>query len=431
MDQDGVTDIVTNDLRGDIKIFYGGHDGQGNGNYLSTQTGICDANRYTRQQNHMQTVKRLGVKLRDDWLVTDQSLVHRKNMQLPDATTGDTEDVTGFDPDAPVQNTNESAYVGTDALSNAQSFNANISAYTATSSKDNAYVQNPTTDVPYYENSMTADQVMYLPISQLSGAAGSGDGVSIYKQYTDLNGGILLNNDKVLITTTILSLRNNNRLTYLDKLSGPRKIQKNENNEITSLLVTGTNANIIHAMTINQNIGSDYQLMLDNIILQSNETVSFSYVVSYQQPVLSTISVQDEDLSDQGKPLDGYPDIAIQTSDPCIKTRRVERNTHQSSQQFKAHQEVTDDIQQTANDYISGATADEQTQMNTTLQNISTTQPSNIQSLPGMSSLLENRSLKDLFTNGGMNINLNTNFIDQATAGVSKKIDEGLKGLCQ
>jgi hypothetical protein len=67
--------------------------------------------------------------------------------------------------------------------------------------------------------------------------------------------------------------------------------------------------------------------------------------------------------------------------------------------------------------------------MTDSFQQISDT--TDVSSTPGLSSILENRSIRNMFTNGGANINLNMNFIDSMTAGVSKKIDEGLKGLCQ
>jgi hypothetical protein len=67
--------------------------------------------------------------------------------------------------------------------------------------------------VPSYET-LTKDQIKYLPISKLSG-----DNVSVYKQFEDLNGGVLRENDQVKITIHILSLANNQKITYLEKLS--------------------------------------------------------------------------------------------------------------------------------------------------------------------------------------------------------------------
>jgi hypothetical protein len=105
-------------------------------------------------------------------------------MQTPSDSTGDTEEVASFDADTPATNANGSDFSKDDALNAAQDLATNNDSYTTIAAKDLEYVSNPTSKVPAYESSMTADQVMFLPISKLS----SGDAVSIYKQYTDLNG---------------------------------------------------------------------------------------------------------------------------------------------------------------------------------------------------------------------------------------------------
>ena len=320
MNQDGNIDIVTNDLAGDVKIFYGGKDSQGNGYYISTQKGVCDDGRYTRQQNNYQTVKRFGLQINSDRYITDDSLVHRKNMPLPDESSNDTE--------APENDTNISdpalgGYGKADALAAAKNFVSNTANYTVVGAKDLSYVDNPLDKVPSYET-LAADQIKYLPTSKLSG-----ENVSVYKQYEDINGGILLDGDQVKITTTILSLANNQKITYLDQLKGPREIKKDPDGKILSFLLTGDHTNGIQT---SRDVGPDYQLMLDNIVLNANQSVQMSYIVNYQRPELTKIKVEDKDLSSLGKPLDGYPDIIVQTSDPCIKSQWISRNTHNQNQ---------------------------------------------------------------------------------------------------
>jgi len=68
--------------------------------------------------------------------------------------------------------------------------------------------------------------------------------------------------------------------------------------------------------------------MLDNIVLQNNQSIAFSYIVNYKQPALTKIKIQDMDLSSMNKPLDGYPDIVAQTTDACLKSQWISRNTH-------------------------------------------------------------------------------------------------------
>lgn len=212
MDQDGNMDIVTNDIAGDVKIFYGGKDSHGDGYYISTLTGICDDNRFDRQENNYQTVKSFGLRIQSDRLITDESLVHYKGMEVPDdQDVSDTENPENdTEIDSPAVNENGSAFDKDQAMAAASNFVSNTADYTIVGAKDLSYVDNPTQKVPAYET-LQASKVMFLPISKLSG-----EKLSIYKQYTDIDGGTLQDNDLVRITTTILSLQDNNKITYLD-----------------------------------------------------------------------------------------------------------------------------------------------------------------------------------------------------------------------
>lgn len=209
MDKDGNLDIVTNDIAGDVKIFYGGKDSHGDGYYISTLTSVCDDGRYTRQQNNQQTVKRFGLQINPDRYITDDSLVHRKNMPLPDESTTDTENPEN---NSTIADGAPSGYGKDQALASAKDFVSNTANYTVVGAKDLSYVDNPLDKVPSYET-LAANQIKYLPISKLTG-----ENVSVYKQYEDLNGGILLEGDQVKVTTTILSLANNQKISYLDQI---------------------------------------------------------------------------------------------------------------------------------------------------------------------------------------------------------------------
>jgi hypothetical protein len=83
MDDDGNIDIITNDDRNDIKIFYGGADKDDNGNYLSTLTYTCDNEWYERQKNSTQTVRSLGMEVDEDLYIQNQSLVRREGLAMP------------------------------------------------------------------------------------------------------------------------------------------------------------------------------------------------------------------------------------------------------------------------------------------------------------------------------------------------------------
>jgi hypothetical protein len=72
--------------------------------------------------------------------------------------------------------------------------------------------------------------------------------------------------------------------------------------------------------------------MLDNIVLQNNQSLSISYPVTYKQGTLTQIKVEDEATTAPVHNKDGYPDISIMSTDPCLKARHIARNTKSSSE---------------------------------------------------------------------------------------------------
>lgn len=57
MDLDGKIDIVTLDIKGYLKIFYG-HGNQKEHSYLSQEVYGCDEKRYERQEKHHKLIKK-------------------------------------------------------------------------------------------------------------------------------------------------------------------------------------------------------------------------------------------------------------------------------------------------------------------------------------------------------------------------------------
>ena len=91
---------------------------------------------------------------------------------------------------------------------------------------------------------------------------------------------------------------------------------------------------------------------MDNIQLDSGESLSFSYKVKYQaQKSALSIDVQDEDLLKENKYKDGYPDIAISSTDACQKNRWMFFNDTAGNK--RAYEQVYDDIQTEMNAYNS------------------------------------------------------------------------------
>lgn len=53
-----------------------------------------------------------------------------------------------------------------------------------------------------------------MPINKLD----KEHGISVYKKFVDINGGILKDNDEVAVEVTIQSLKPNNKLTYMEQM---------------------------------------------------------------------------------------------------------------------------------------------------------------------------------------------------------------------
>jgi len=95
-----------------------------------------------------------------------------------------------------------------------------------------------------------------------------------------------------------------------------------------------------------------YQFVIDNIQLNSGESLSFSYKVNYQaQKQAVTIDIQDTDLLKENKQKDGYPDIAINSTDSCQKNRWIFFNDRTGTK--KTYEQIYDDIQAEINNYNS------------------------------------------------------------------------------
>jgi len=113
--------------------------------------------------------------------------------------------------EVPEEDTDTSSYNREQVMSQVTDFNQNLNGYIVESAKQLSYESNPLTTSPAYETT-AAENIYYLPISQ------NNDAVSVYKEYSDINGKTLRNNDKVVIQTTIVSKKDNNKVTYIDLL---------------------------------------------------------------------------------------------------------------------------------------------------------------------------------------------------------------------
>ena len=91
---------------------------------------------------------------------------------------------------------------------------------------------------------------------------------------------------------------------------------------------------------------------MDNIQLDSGESLSFSYKVKYQQSTATTkIDIQDQDLLTMNKRRDTFPGIIINAMDACVKSRWILFNEKIGDK--KTYEQVYDDIQKEMDDYNS------------------------------------------------------------------------------
>lgn len=423
MDKDGTLDIVSNDTFGDIKIFYGGSTSKW-ANYISSVTGVCDSNRYTRQKDKYKIIKRFGIKINTNRYVQDNSLIHWKGVVAP--TEGVTEEKDIDVPDTSTIPWNltkaQQKAIKKSAMNDVKTMVANTDTYVAAGATQLAYTDNPLATSHIYES---ADQISYLPINETN------DAVSVYKEYSDINGWVLRQGDEVVIKTTIISKKSNNKLTYIDQLQWPRAVAKDTTNKISSLLFTTTNT---WGVNIDRNGPEGYQFVIDNIQLSSWEALSFSYKVIYQNKQFVTIDVQDTDLIKSKKYKDTYPDITTTSTDSCQKNRWIFFNEKIGTK--RTYEQIYDDIQTEINNYNSWAKAIQEKTINNVLDKLTDIDSlDSVATLPGMDNL-ESRTAKNILSSlvapGGIGgtVGVLNNFIDGATANVSKKLDAALQWLC-
>jgi hypothetical protein len=135
----------------------------------------------------------------------------------------------------------------------------------------------PTEILPVVDDNFKREEVAYKELYNLSG-----DKVTAYKQFKDLNGDILEPGDRVRITTTIGALEDSN-FTYIENIQLPANstIEKNKENEIISFAIdTGSDLSK-EDLILHRDVSDKYEFMIDDIELNTGEKISFSYEFIY------------------------------------------------------------------------------------------------------------------------------------------------------
>jgi hypothetical protein len=333
MDKDGSLDIVTNDKKGFVKIFYGGKNGQNT--YVSTNKATCDTGRYNRQAANTTIITRFGINLTNDEIV-DNSMAHRYGLnerymansglniepadleemgvEVPDMSA--IEDLLNGMTDEQLKDFDPSLLYKMARMETADP-NAMATAGIDAALK----YQEITTD------SLTSGKKtnVFIPISHLDTTASKDpDNVEIYKIYKDLNGDILENGDLVDIEVHFKAGKKGFVGAFGDKIQGPRKVSLNNNGipkslaDNLQLYTTNPYRLILHEGDAN------FSYLMDNIRINPNQTRSYTYQVVYSDTQTQLIDLEDIDGTKYGTgyeeiKLGGDVDIKLQPTDGCIK----------------------------------------------------------------------------------------------------------------
>ena len=445
MDKDNVLDIVSSDGIGDVKIFYGWLTNW-KPNYVSTLAYTCDADWYTRQKNSTTVVKRFGLTIDPSAYIQDQSMLHIQGWNISSDNNTSTTDtdyskatLPANSPDflSSLQNmTKTSTFSAGDLMGGMTSYLQTA----ANQSLLNTLQVSPVADfTPMYESAVNHDTVWYKTLIALSGD----QNISVYKQYQDLNGWILMSGDEVKITTTFLWLSNNIRASYIDRLSWPWQVPVDDQGQITTWKVDYWSYS---TGNISRWYWDNIQYVMDNILLSKWNRLVVSYTVRYvgqQSPM--NISIKSIDHPAPAfSPADIYPDILLSPQDACKKYRWDFMNTPNLF--HRTYEEVLDTSMQ---DAVSKYVSQWETQWNDILKNaipgtpdawsLSTGSAENFQNtitsfvnsaLWGIN-LGEQWSFADLFNGDQKSISLDLGFVDKALAPAMKYVDDISNGLCK
>lgn len=302
---DNKLDIVTNDMNGDIKIFYWWSTDSW-ANYISNDTYTCDDNRLDRQEWNMDLIDSYWLSVTNQQ-VFDNSLVHREGLIAPSIEY----DVNMISDSLEFDWIQWLDYEDPDYISKVAEFNQWLAGdvmnkalwSNETLINSQKYQTLPTQDyLPSYSN-LTWD---YIDYSKFSFANTNEDKIYGYKKYTDLNWGRLILWDKVRIDVHLI-WNWNTKWTYLEYIEWPWNIYKDENNLLTWF----------HSWTLPSDVDIflewkwEYLFMIDNIHIQNSDEYIFSYIIEYAWAELVKLYEKQESVWNYS--------LLNYSTDTCIK----------------------------------------------------------------------------------------------------------------
>lgn len=301
MNNDGNVDIVTNDIRGQITIFYGWKTSQW-WYYVSNTWWSCDDKWFDRQEKKHLVVATFWMWLQEGVSIYDDSLLHWWGLTFP--------------PDDGVINLWPE--LEKKLLPNEDNpANFNIDALMKIGVKKIArYSGSPYDTLPYGEERTPLDSIAYIPSRQII----SDDPVYSYKTYARWK-------DWNIIVTVTIGAKLPSKVTYIEQLLWPWKIERGQDYNIIwfnsgSLVWLQTakdwvTRNMGNSPFVNRNPWNPwngYQFMIDNLYLQGWAKISFSYPIIYTPSQIARIKVKDVNS-------DWRLDISTTSLDQCAKAQ--------------------------------------------------------------------------------------------------------------
>lgn len=328
MNKDGKLDIISNDNKGYVKIFYGGNV-DWKPNYISLEKEDCDKDRYNRQKDHTEIVDHNGMTIDTTNKIVDNSMLHMNFFKKPESKSTEedydyaAEDLSSLWIDQTslwTQFDQESWEYDLSQMQNFQEnigdFSTNITQYFDTNQTTEKGIEDT---LKYQEIEIEEDNPkIFIPISYLQ----SKDKAIAYKKYKDINGWYLENGDKVTVTTTI-QLTPEGKKEFIngyfgDYIEGPRTFQsKKDIPWAPSDIQIKTGTAII--------LDSDEFDYLMRIVKIPGNTFEYSYTLTYQGTPAVKIKVEDINGYDfkENFSEDSYPDITMNSIDWCVKKLKV------------------------------------------------------------------------------------------------------------
>ncbi len=329
-------DIITNDIFGNIKIFYWWTTNW-HINYVSNNHYYCDKNRKIWQKNNTKLVYKFWIKINDNILSVDNSLVHRKWLKQIKDNIEVSNTFSKWLDDKTLESLKDSKPweikdIITNQITKNIDTNKIINIANAWMNNIFKYKPSPINKKPSYETT-GLNNIYYIPIKFLSW----NDNVEIYKKYS-FSWNSELNSWDIVKISIIIKANKNSKITYLEKLLWPWIIEKNKNWQISSLWINSIVWNLKSTYKIDNILSNkNYLFMIDNLELNKWNEIEIYYNVKYKPQTLTTIKLINKNIKSINIKKDNYNDIQVNLNNWCVNFSWIFENKKEESKLFRTY----------------------------------------------------------------------------------------------